>query len=168
MTEYELRRSKRRTLSIEVNREAKVIVHAPLRMPLEQIENFISTHLGWIEEKQEKAKAKILPELSENEIAEFKEKAKSVLTALTEKYAAKMGVAYEHVGITSAKTRFGSCSKKGSINYSWRLMQYPKETWDYVVVHELCHLIHFDHSKVFWQTVERYLPDYKERQKLLK
>ena len=79
-----------------------------------------------------------------------------------------MGVAYTHIGITSAKTRFGSCSKKGSINYSYRLMLYPSAAWDYVVVHELAHLIHFDHSSAFWQTVAETLPDYKERAALLK
>ena len=168
MIEYELRRSQRRTLSIEVNREAKVVVHAPNRMPLPQIESFISSHLAWIEEKQTKAKAKIIPEPSNAEIVELKKKARTELTELTEQYCAKIGVSYTKIGITSAKTRFGSCSKKGSINYSWRLMLYPKEAWEYVVVHELCHLKHFDHSAAFWQTVEKYLPDYKERQKLLK
>ena len=168
MIEYELRRSQRRTLSIEVNREAKVVVHAPNRMPVKQIESFISSHLRWIEEKQEKARAKMRPEPTDAEIESFKKQARSVLTSLTEHYAALMGVTYEKISVTSAKTRFGSCSKKGSINYSWRLMLYPKEAWEYVVVHELCHLKHFDHSAAFWQTVEKYLPDYKERQKLLK
>ena len=168
MIEYELRRSSRRTLSIEINREAKLIVHAPNRMPLLDIEAFVQSHDSWILEKQEKAKAKILPELSESEVAELKEKARNVLALLTEQYAAKMGVTYTHIGITSAKGRFGSCSKKGSINYSWRLMLYPPAAWDYVVVHELAHLKEFNHSKAFWQTVEKYLPDYKERAALVK
>jgi predicted metal-dependent hydrolase len=64
--------------------------------------------------------------------------------------------------------RFGSCSKKGSINYSYRLMLYPSAAWDYVVVHELAHRKHFDHSRAFWQTVAETLPDYKERAALLK
>ena len=168
MIEYELRRSKRRTLSIEINSEAKLIVHAPNRMPITQIESFIVSHTAWITEKQEKTKSKMLPALSESEISALKEKARAILTEKTEYYAALMGVTYSHIGISSAKTRFGSCSKKGSINYSWRLMLYPPASWDYVVVHELCHLVHFDHSKAFWQTVSKYLPDYKERAKLLK
>ena len=168
--EYELRRSKRRTLSIEVNREAKLIVRAPLCMPTAQIEAFVSAHAAWIAEKQEKAQAKLArtPELSEDEIAALKAKALTVLTEKAAYYAAKMGVTYTHIGITNAKRRFGSCSAKGSINYAWRLMLYPEETWDYIVVHELCHLKHFDHSRAFWQMVETYLPDYKERAKLLK
>ena len=167
---YELRRTKRRTLSLEISREAKLIVRAPLHMPLSQIEAFIMAHARWIAEKQEKAKARLAaaPELSESEINALKEKARAVLTEKTEYYAAKMGVHYTHIGITSAKGRFGSCSAKGSINYSYRLMLYPEAAWDYIVVHELCHLKHFDHSKAFWQMVKSYLPDYKERAALLK
>lgn len=168
LNDYELRRTARRTLSIEVSREAKVIVHAPNRMPLAQIEAFVQSHAAWIEEKVEKAKAKMRPELSDSEIAALKAKARTVLMEMTAFYAAKMGVTYTHVGITSAKTRFGSCSKKGSINYSWRLMLYSPAAWDYVVVHELSHLKHFDHSRAFWQTVAEALPDYKERAVLLK
>lgn len=168
MIEYELRRTKRRTLSMEINREAKLIVHAPLHMPLAQIESFVFSHTKWIEEKQEKAKAKITPELTDAEVAALKEKAREVLSEKTAYYAAKMGVTYSRVGITSAKTRFGSCSKNGNINYSWRLMLYPPAAWDYVVVHELCHITHFDHSPSFWKAVEKSLPDYKERKSLLK
>lgn len=168
MTEYELRRTSRRTLSIEVNREAKLIVHAPHVMPIAQIEAFVRSHAAWIEEKQAKAKAKMLPELSDSEIIALKEKARAILTEKTAHYAAKMGVTYTRIGITSAQTRFGSCSAKGSINYSYRLMLYPPAAWDYVVVHELCHLKHFNHSRAFWQTVADVLPDYKERAKLLK
>ena len=165
---YELRRSGRRTLSIEINREAKLIVHAPNRMPTSQIESFVASHAKWIEEKQKIARERVRPEPSESEVAALKQKAAEILMAKTEYYAALMGVTYAHIGITSAKGRFGSCSKKGRINYSWRLMLYPEKSWDYVVVHELSHLLHFDHSPLFWQTVKKYLPDYKERQKLLK
>lgn len=168
LPKYELRRSKRRTLSIEINREAELVVHAPLRMPLYEIERFVSSHIKWIEEKQKKALERKPPELSDAEIKVLKSKARDALSALTERYAALMGVKYAKVGITSAKTRFGSCSKKGSINYSWRVMLYPEKVWDYIVVHELCHLLHFDHSKAFWQTVEKYLPDFKERKAMLK
>ena len=168
--EYELRRTKRRTLSMEINREAKLIVHAPVHMPTAQIEAFIEAHTRWIAEKQEKAKVKIArtPELREDEITALKEKAFCILTEKTAYYAKVMGLSPARVRINSAKTRFGSCSAKGSINYSFRLMLYPEEAWDYIVVHELCHLRHFDHSKAFWQMVETHLPDYKQRAALLK
>lgn len=168
MIEYELRRSRRRTLSIEVNREAKLIVRAPLKMPLYRIESFVASHKAWIEEKQKKVLQNKLPEPTDAEIELLKQQAKDTLVPLTEYYAKIMGVEYTDVGITGAKTRYGSCSKKGSINYSRRVMLQQRETWDYIVVHELCHLIHFNHSKEFWQTVEKYLPDYKNRKAKLK
>jgi predicted metal-dependent hydrolase len=85
-----------------------------------------------------------------------------------EKYAAIMGVFPEHVSINSAKTRFGSCSSKKRLNFSCRLMTYDERAIDYVVVHELAHLKHLNHSKDFWAFVEKFMPDYKERKKLLK
>ncbi len=167
---YELRRTARRTLSVEVSRDAILIAHAPLHMPKNQIDAFIEAHSAWIREKLQRARARCaaMPPPSDAEIVAYKEKAFAVLSKKTADYAAKMGVTYTRIGITDAKGRFGSCSAKGSINYSWRLMRYPEAAWDYVVVHELCHLLHFDHSQAFWQTVAHYLPDYKARASLLK
>ena len=107
MIEYELRRSKRRTLSIEVNREAKLVVHAPLTMPLYKVESFIESHKKWIEEKQKKALQNIIPEPTDAEIELLKQQAKDTLVPLTEYYAKIMGVEYTKVSITSAKTRYG-------------------------------------------------------------
>ena len=72
------------------------------------------------------------------------------------------------IKITSARTRFGSCSSKNSICFSWRLMLYPPEAIDYVIVHELAHIRHHDHSPAFYALIEQYLPDWKARMKLLK
>ena len=79
-----------------------------------------------------------------------------------------MGLKYSRITITSAETRFGSCSSKGNISYSYRLMLYPEAAREYVVVHELAHLLEMNHSKKFYAIVERYLPDYKERRRMLK
>ena len=79
-----------------------------------------------------------------------------------------MGTSYNRVTVTSARTRFGSCSAKGNISYSYRLMLYPEPAIDYVVVHELAHTLEMNHSPRFWAVVEKYMPDYKERKKLLK
>ena len=79
-----------------------------------------------------------------------------------------MGLRPAGVTITSARTRFGSCSAKGRLCFSWRLMQYPPEAIDYVVVHELAHLVHMNHGPEFYALIERYLPDYKARRKLLR
>ena len=79
-----------------------------------------------------------------------------------------MNLSYGRITITSAKTRFGSCSSQGNISFSYRLMLYPIEAREYVVVHELAHLLEMNHSKRFYAIVERYMPDYKERRKKLK
>ena len=85
-----------------------------------------------------------------------------------EYYSALMGLTPTALHITSAKTRFGSCSGKNSISLSWRVMQYDERAIDYVVVHELAHIKHHNHGKQFYALIERYLPDYKERAKILK
>ena len=79
-----------------------------------------------------------------------------------------MGVSYGTVKITSAQKRFGSCSAKNNICFSYILMQYPIEAIEYVVVHELAHTVHHDHSKAFYALIEKYMPDYKQREKLLR
>jgi predicted metal-dependent hydrolase len=79
-----------------------------------------------------------------------------------------VGLKYGRITITGAKNRFGSCSSKGNIAFSYRLMLYPEAAIDYVVVHELAHLLEMNHSPAFYKIVESVMPDYKERRKLLK
>ena len=85
-----------------------------------------------------------------------------------ERFAPLVGKAPQQVRITSAKTRWGSCSAKGGLNFSWRLLLAPPEAVDYVVVHELAHLVEFNHSPRFWAIVKGILPDYKARRQSLK
>lgn len=82
-------------------------------------------------------------------------------------FAEQFDLKVEKVRITSARTRWGSCSPKGTLSFSWRLMMAPPDVIDYVVIHELAHTVHHNHSKRFWKLVERWLPDYKERRKQL-
>ena len=82
-------------------------------------------------------------------------------------YAQKMGVSPTAIRINGAKGRWGSCSGKNSLNFSWRLMMAPEHAVNYVVVHELCHILHHDHSREFWQEVERFFPDWKECRNIL-
>ena len=117
--------------------------------------------------KQEEKK-KNHPEPSLDEESELRKCAKEILPLKTAYFANLMGLKYGRITITGAKTRFGSCSSKGNISYSFRLMTYPDEALDYVVVHELAHLVEMNHSPRFYNIVEQVLPDYKERKKLLK
>ena len=106
--------------------------------------------------------------LNEENIAELRKLAKKILKVKVAYYAEIMGLKYGRITITGAKTRFGSCSSKGNIAFSYRLMLYPEEAIDYVVVHELAHLLEMNHSPAFYKIVESVMPDYKERRKLLK
>lgn len=167
--EYKLIRSKRKTIELSIGDDFLPLVKAPLKMSTEDIEKFVMKHEKWIEKqiikKHEHDERFALS--SEEEIM-LKEKALPYLTERTEYFAKLMGLKYTGIKITSAKKRFGSCSGKNSICYSWRLMQYPPEAIDYVVVHELAHIIYKNHGKDFYKLIEKYLPDYKKREKLLK
>ncbi len=167
---YEIVRSRRRTVALEVTREGRVLVRAPLRMPQGEIERFVASHAAWLEKAQAKVAARQAahPPLTEQETAALRQRAREVLPGRVAHYAAIMGVTPTSVKITSARTRFGSCSGKNGICFSLYLMQYPEEAIDYVVVHELAHIRHHDHSPAFYAEVAKVLPDHKERMKLLK
>ena len=122
----------------------------------------------WILIRNAKQKKAAHPEPDEAEKARLIALAKMILPGRVEHFAALTGLRPKRVKITSAKTRFGSCSSKGSICFSWRLMQYPPEAIDYVVVHELAHLKHMNHSPAFHALVAKYLPDHRQRRALLK
>ena len=167
--EYKLIRSKRKTIELSINDELEAVVKAPLKMSTEDIEAFVFKHTKWIE-KQTNAKKEQLEKysVSAEEEAVLKEKALPYLTERTEHFAKIMGVKPTGIKITSAKKRFGSCSARNSICYFWRLMKYPPEAIDYVVVHELAHIVHKNHGANFYGFIAKYMPDYKNREKLLK
>lgn len=168
--EYRVIRSNRKTVELRIDENAEVIVRAPKSASDADIERIVKKNQKWIDshiqlQKERQANRK---QLSSEEIAELKLKAQVVLPLMTEYYAKKMGVSYNGVKITSAQKRFGSCTGRNSINYSYILMQYPSEAVEYVVVHELAHTVHHNHGKDFYALIEKTLPDYKEREKLLK
>ncbi len=167
--DYEIKYSSRRTLSLAV-KDGRLIVRAPIGTPKSRIEEAVSSHLSWIEKhiQRQLEKERLESSFSDDEIKNLKAAARRVLYQKTESYSKIMGLKYQKIRITSAKTRFGSCSSKGNISYSYRLMMYPEAAIDYVVVHELAHLLEMNHSKAFYKIIEKYLPDYKERRKLLK
>ena len=160
---YEIVRSDRRTVTITVKGD-RVILRGPIRLSDADAEKIIASHEKWILDKLEKQKNRKNTEidLSESEISNLKKEEK------IEQYSQIMNLKYGRITITSAKTRFGSCSGKGNISFSYRLMLYPEAAREYVVVHELAHIKEMNHSKRFYAIVERYLPDYKIRRKMLK
>ena len=168
--QFKIVRSKRSSIAIEINREGEMTVRAPLKTADSVLKELVFQKRDWIEKtiKIQAAKKLARPEPSPEEIKLLKEKAKEILPKKVEYYGKCMNLAPTSLKITSAKTRFGSCSAKNGICFSWRLMMYPEKAVDYVVVHELAHIKHHDHSKRFWGLVEKYMPDYKSRRALLK
>lgn len=170
MDKYELVRSRRKTLAIEVDRTGRVVIRVPMRATGEQIERIAAAHADWIARAQARQRARLAahPEPDEARRAELIRRAKEELPPKVAYYAQLMGVQPTGLKITSARTRFGSCSGKNSLCFSWRLMGYPEAAVDYVVVHELAHITHKNHGPRFWALVERYMPDYRARRALLR
>ena len=106
--------------------------------------------------------------LTEQELSVLHDQAKMVIPLRVAYFAPIIGVTYQHITIRHQKTRFGSCSSKGNLNFNCLLMLAPWEVLDYVVVHELCHRRVMNHSSAFWAEVERYMPEYRSHRKWLK
>lgn len=108
-------------------------------------------------------------ELAKKAIQQFyKKQAKRIIAQLAEKNARKMNVSFSRISIRSQKTLWGSCSPRKVLSFNWRLIAAPQEIIKYIIVHELAHLLHRNHSKVFWKTVQKYCPDYKKHEKWLR
>ena len=174
-THIEVIRSKRKTLAIEIRPDMRVVVRGPEKIPQNEIMKFVEEKQNWIKKHlvqmyfkaEEIKKQKKEPALTNADIEKLCQKALSVIPDKVKYYAEIMGVTYGRITIRNQKTRWGSCSSKGNLNFNCLLMLMPDKVLDYVVVHELCHLKQMNHSKKFWKEVERYMPDYKNYKKWL-
>ncbi|MBP3401596.1 MAG: M48 family metallopeptidase [Clostridia bacterium] len=166
---YEIKYSARRTIALSI-KDGGLLVKAPFGTTREKIESVILSHRSWVEKhlRAEAERNARIGTLTDERIKELKKLAKKIIPSKVEYYSRIMGLKYGRITITSAKTRFGSCSSKGNLSFSYRLMLYPEAAIDYVVVHELAHLIEMNHSARFYRIVAAVMPDYKERQKMLK
>jgi predicted metal-dependent hydrolase len=209
----EIIRSHRKTLSLEIQKDGRLIVRAPHQIARSQIISFVQSKETWIKKKQDlmKTQSKNIPErnfvtgeqflfLGENYALElvksqekplilkdkfylvekfqdngkhifedwYKKQAREEITYLVKLNSQKDGFSYTKVRITSAKTRWGSCGSKGTLNFPWRLVMAPREVISYVVIHELVHLKIKNHSRTFWEEVKRLMPEYKHYQMWLK
>lgn len=173
MINIEIIRSNRKSIAIEIRPDATVLVRAPFIMKDAEIQKFVKEKEKWIQTHLEKVKekqntAKDMKKLSMEEIQTLADLALKVIPEKVKYYARIMNVSYGRITIRNQKTRWGSCSAKGNLNFNCLLMLAPDEVVDYVVVHELCHLIEMNHSKAFWAQVEQVMPDYKKHRKWLK
>ena len=167
---YQWVRSRRKTIAIQIDREGQVIVRTPYGITKRQVEEFLDEKKDWLlqtRQRVEKRKTEQIP-ISEEVRREGIERAKRIFPERTAYFAKRMGVDYGRITIREQKTRWGSCSSKGNLNFNWKLVLLDPELLDYVVVHELAHRREMNHSKNFWKIVEAELPDYRERRRRLK
>lgn len=166
--EYKIIRSARKTVSIQVDTDCNITVRAPYRISEKEIERFVSDKKEWLEKAvlKQMERNKNKKEYTDDEIKLMRKKAKELLPQKVEYYSKIMGVTPKSIKINSAKKRYGSCSGENNINFSLYLMDKDDRFVDYVVVHELAHIRHHNHSKNFYTFIESVMPDYKERKKL--
>ena len=171
--DYEIIYSDRKTTAIQITPSGKVYVRAPRRCPRSLIDTFLSEKESWIlkhlsQIQKHAADTVPHPPLSQEERARYIQTARDIFTVKTAYYANLMQVTYHRISIREQKTRWGSCSSAGNLNFNWRLIFAPEEVLDYVVVHELAHRIEMNHSKAFYQIVAQVLPDYQASRKWLR
>ena len=164
--DYQLIRSRRKTVAIQIVKDG-VTVRAPLHMPVAVINAFVKSKQGWIE-KQLATQSGGLPPFTSEQLEALVLQAKKDLPERAARYAPGVGVSYGRITVRHQKTRWGSCSGKGNLNFNCLLMLAPETVRDYVVVHELCHLLEMNHTRRFWALVEKNMPDYMESRKWLR
>lgn len=164
--EYKLIRSRRKTVAIQITREG-VVVRAPLHMNTATINRFVESHRAWIE-KALSARPAPMPRFTQAQLEALTRQAKQDLPARVARYAAVLGVSYGRITVRHQKTRWGSCSGKKNLNFNCLLMLAPEAVRDYVVVHELCHLLEMNHSSRFWALVQQSMPDYPQHRRWLR
>ena len=166
-------RTKRKTISIKVNNDLTVTVRAPIFTSDKEIGEILKSKEKWISKcieqiKRENDELSKIDCFTAEEISKLADKALDYIPGRVKYYADIIGVTYGKITIRNQKTRWGSCSSNGNLNFNNRLLFVPKELVDYVVVHELAHRKEMNHSNAFWNVVEKYMPDYKERRKKLR
>ena len=170
---FRIIRSRRKTLGIQISGPDEVTVRAPLHMPEGEIRRILEQQRGWIESHLEKA-ARLAevrnaqPALTEQEIRTLANAATAAIPLKVRHWAGRIGVRYGRITIRNQRTRWGSCSTAGNLNFNCLLMLCPENVIDYVIVHELCHRKEMNHSPRFWDLVASVLPDYKASRKWLK
>lgn len=165
----QLIRSHRRSVSLIVTKEAELIIRAPHQLPEAHILKFVEQKKDWIERKIKEMANRPRPlTLTQTQQQAYRELAKKIIPQRVKYFSELTGLSPKLVKISNAKKRWGSCTSKGTINLSWRLVLTPPEVIDYVVVHELVHLVEPNHSKRFWRRVAEIIPGYQAQRKQLR
>lgn len=169
---YKIRKSRlAKSLRLEISRADGVTLVVPERVPLFLAKSFLLSKESWVKSKlaeQKENKSSIFPELTPKEEVLARKNARRLIGERANFFATILGLEYNTVAIRDQKTRWGSCSRDANLNFNFRLIFVNPDLLDYVVVHELCHLVELNHSPQFWALVESVLPDYRRRRRELK
>lgn len=170
MKDVKIIKSKRKTISLQIKPDSTIEMKVPMQITNAQIQEFLDKKSDWIEKHlqaiQERQHQMLhIKRLTMEEIHELADQALEVIPKRVAYFAEIAGVTYGRITIRNQKSRWGSCSTKGNLNFNCLLMLAPTDVLDYVVVHELCHRKEMNHSPKFWTEVRKVLPDY-EKQKL--
>ncbi len=167
-------RSARKTIGLQVKEDGSVLLRIPNHLSARALQDFLNREQSWIWQKAEQMQLRIkqrettgatpVEQLSAKELEKIKEK----IGFRVRHYSKIMGVTVGKITIRNQKTRWGSCSSKGNLNFNYQLYYLPEELLDYVVIHELAHRRHMNHSADFWAEVEKYCPNYKTYRQQLK
>jgi predicted metal-dependent hydrolase len=171
LIEYTVQRSLRsRSISISVTEEGKLRLSYPWRVSDAAAHSFVQKKAEWILKKVSEARSLDLTHISltRSTGARLKKETKTLVILRLQYFNQFYGYTYNKITIRNQKSRWGSCSKKGNLNFNYKLAALPAELSDYIVVHELCHLGQFDHSKKFWELVARTIPDWKKKREELR
>jgi hypothetical protein len=209
--DYKLIRARRKTLALEVLKDATLVVKAPYSLSIEYINKFIEQKQTWIWKKQKYIRERSVPSrqyingerflflgetysltvieesfpplafangffLSRHHLENaqqifgdwYRDQALQKISLRVEHYATKLGINYNRIRISNAQSRWGSCTRPSNLSFSWRLAMAPLPIIDYVVVHELVHILEHNHSQRFWQRVRQAYPEYKTCRQWLK
>lgn len=161
--EYIIIKARIKNLYIHI-KDGEVIVKAPIRLKEKEIQDFVTRKKKWIYEKvkEDKSKPKIEEKIEQKDI----ERLTKIVEESIKKYSKLLGVVPNKVRIKDIKYAWGSCSSNRNITINKNLANKKEESIEYVVLHEMCHLIYMNHSEDFWNLIEKYMPEYREYKKI--
>lgn len=159
---YEIVWCNRTTIAIQIKKDGKIVVRCPKGMRRCDIEMFVNSKSDWIDKQVLKTKCGQSVPFSKDEIEQLRIQTMELVTERVEYYASIMNIKYNRITVRAQRTRWGSCSSKGNLNFNCLLALVPRDVLDYVVVHELCHLKEMNHSARFWSEVQQIIPSYEK------
>lgn len=173
MKDIKITKSKRKTISLQIKPDGSMELKVPLQTTNAQIQEFLNQKSDWINKhlqavKERQQQMSQIKSLTMEEIRDLANQALEVIPKRVSYFAEIVGVTYGKITIRNQKSKWGSCSSKGNLNFNCLLMLMPTEVQDYIVVHELCHRKEMNHSPKFWAEVRKVLPDYEKQKSWLK